>query len=246
MSSLGSMVMSEGGLDTLEPTPYALLLECKNGITSDNFQHAINEALWGLRHIKRNYPIEHVETGVVFTKNYCGIDNRKNALDYFVRIKQFQHLRSIRAVERTLHRPERNPLIPLDVLVPIVLEELRSGTSLEDIFYPDIDELKRLVTAHPQLPSHADEYGPALGQLKGATVEEYVALHFENAVPKTTIIRSYEYKHKKRTVDIDLILIGDRCALRNALLNSRDMTPFSTSGRQPKQRYHNPARGGYH
>lgn len=232
---------------------YAAVIEITNGLNSERFAGKCSEAKWGKSYLRRclqaaqkespdnEEPKVHLDSGVIFFKNESAISKSKYSLDFLYQLKDLKRDRSLQALELIMREE--------DCIHPDVISQARQmsrlvnnqGIPLERIFYPGTQDIEMLRSLWADLPDNTNDYQDVIRQTKGRVLENYVELLCSQVMRASapTVIKRHEYEHKGHTIDMDLIIIGDRDEIRKALGNSHDLKRFETKRKEkePPMRY---------
>ena len=228
---------------------YAAVIEVTNGLHIDSFSDKVREAGSGKAHLKRilrecqarsiNEEKTCVEAGVIFFKHEDAVNNTKNELDFLYQLKSLKQQRAATALEAITSDNTAPKLTRCWAERILALAE--TGIALDRIFYPspaDIEEFSKVI---PDLPTNPDEYQSTISRAKGRMLEEYIAKLCTHIIPdaKTEYIMRHVYTRDERTLDIDLIIIGDKDVIKKSLLNSHDLReiPINKRVKDAPRRY---------
>ncbi len=234
---------------------YVLSLEVTNGLDRNQFAYKVGEALSGKKHLRKlaDNPDTEVESGLIFTRNEEAINSRRYALDFLYQIKEFKQSRAQHALAQasqqkeliyTLQLRPGNDRPRFNDISSAMYELVRTGTPLENIFYPDERQLAVFRKQFPQLhlPERVHGYNHAISDVKGVVLEEYVKLFCKDVMPSDTeIFARHNYKWKGHRRDIDIILAGDKDRIIEGLRNAKDLREFNTEQKRQKDKFFRPS-----
>lgn len=228
---------------------YAAVIEVTNGLNSERFAGKCSEAVWGKAYLRRclkslqeekkdeEEPKVHLDAGVIFFKNEAAIGKSKYSLDFLYQLKELKRDRSLQALE--LIMGEEGPVHPDVISQARQMSRLvnNHGIPLERIFYPKIQDFDMMRALWADLPSNLNDYQDVIRKTKGRVLENYVELLCQQTIRTASpcIVKRHEYEHKGHTIDMDLIIVGDRDAIRKSLLNSHDLKRFETKRKEKEQ-----------
>lgn len=217
----------------VEKAGYCIALEITSSVSS--YTYKTLEAQWGKQHLEK-LTGANVHCGLIFYRDSSDTMPEGN-VNYFSQLRGYEPLKSIQALARItnrLHERDRR-------IARFLAEQIDNGAKLEELLFCEPcswNELRHKVRKAVRADSHKD-YTNKISQIKGALVEEYTKMIFEELLPRAVKISRYEYTHKNRGVDIDLILIDKPEHIHQALKNPRffiDRTPDGDNKKSGSQR----------
>ena len=222
----------------IERTGYCIALEITSSVSS--YSYKTLEAQWGKEYLEK-LTRANVHSGLIFYRDAAS-EMTEGKVDYLAQLRGYEPAKSIQALNRiTTRLHERDKKIAAFFADQII----DLGTKLEELIFSDPaswNDLRHKIKPVIRADSHKD-YSNKISQIKGALVEEYTKLIFEELLPTAVKIHRYEYTHRNKGrnkgIDIDLILIDKPEHIHQALKNPRffiDRTPDGDNRRTGSQR----------